>query len=192
MTTTKKIERPKRREREKEMSYTYKFKRISGKKGITVNNGGVSTGFDMGVQPTQVSTPNSRPSHQQVQTSLMSPNDVAGLTTADYIYKNDYNYALSNHQISQQIAADLVALNRASNASGLSGGSVTTTGGGAGGSIGGGLQSSTTATAVTATTATTSGNLSSVEAAILRSTVPIEISETEEITVNGQRGKVTF
>lgn len=32
------------------------------------------------------------------------------------------------------------------------------------------------------------GILSSVEAAILRSTVPIDINETEEITVNGQRG----
>jgi hypothetical protein len=32
------------------------------------------------------------------------------------------------------------------------------------------------------------GGLSSIEAAILRSTVPIDIKETEEITVNGHRG----
>ena len=30
--------------------------------------------------------------------------------------------------------------------------------------------------------------LSAIEAAILRSSVPIDINETEEITVNGQRG----
>jgi hypothetical protein len=35
---------------------------------------------------------------------------------------------------------------------------------------------------------TPTAGLSAIEAAILRSSVPIEISETEEITVNGQRG----
>lgn len=60
----------------------------------------------------------------------------------------------------------------------------------------------TTNTAATLTTVSTSaivpnsvtsapaptGYLSEVEAAILRSTVPINLNETEEITVNGQRG----
>ena len=40
-----------------------------------------------------------------------------------------------------------------------------------------------------ATAGASSGNvLSEVEAAILRSTVPIDVNETEEITVNGERG----
>lgn len=161
---------------------TIKIKRIT-KKGITVNNtlngsgsGGVSTGFEYPAAPT---TPNRQ--SQQVQTtapSVLTSTTVGdGLTAADYIYKNDYNYALSNQQISQQIAADLVTLNRVT-----SGGGLTTTSTS--------LQPATSTTTAAPTVTTTSGNLSSIEAAILRSTVPIEISETEEITVNGQRGNI--
>jgi hypothetical protein len=64
-----------------------------------------------------------------------------------------------------QIASDLLALNKMS---GISGSGATSSGGLVDSSV--------------------SAALSAVEAAILRSSVPIEINETEEITVNGQRG----
>lgn len=81
-----------------------------------------------------------------------------GEVKADNMLKNEYNnYGLSNRHISQQIASDLVQLNRLGGANGVS--------------VGG-----------------DNHQLSAIEAAILRSSVPIEIAETEEITVNGQRG----
>jgi hypothetical protein len=54
-----------------------------------------------------------------------------------------------------------------------------------GAGFGGGASSSLT---VTSTGAANQVVLSQVEAAILRSTVPIDINETEEITIQGQRG----
>lgn len=61
-----------------------------------------------------------------------------------------------------------------------------------GGGAGVGASSSNTATAGASSGGGGGGGggnvLSEVEAAILRSTVPIDVNETEEITVNGERG----
>jgi hypothetical protein len=98
---------------------------------------------------------------------------IDSLSTADYIFKNDYNYGSSNNQLSQQIASDLVTLNRGSSGVALA-------------------NTSTPSTSnVVANSNTVTSGLSSIEAAILRSSVPIEIAETEEITVNGQRGTIS-
>jgi hypothetical protein len=74
-----------------------------------------------------------------------------------------------------QIASDLLALNNRSSASAVSAtGSVSAIGG--------------NTTVNSNSNNTNMNNSNSVENAILRSTVPIDINETEEITVNGERG----
>ncbi len=100
-------------------------------------------------------------------TSSVMGNDysVHGSASNDLVYNSGYVQSTVN-----QIASDLLQLNDSRAINSLRGGSSFD----ANGTISG--------------TSNLSGILSSVEAAILRSTIPIDIVETEEITVNGQRG----
>lgn len=99
--------------------------------------------------------------------ATMSSNDYNVLAGSnDLVYNTGYVQSTVN-----QIASDLLQLNDPRAMNSLRAGSSYEA---AGGTI--------------SSTSNLSGILSSVEAAILRSTIPIDINETEEITVNGQRG----
>lgn len=85
----------------------------------------------------------------------------SGANVVTDVYSGDLGYSMeASSGTVNQIASDLLQMNN---------------------------RTSTTVNTYQATSNATS-NLSSVEAAILRSTVPIDINETEEITWNGQRG----
>lgn len=106
--------------------------------------------------------------HNPYNTSSVLGNDynsAHGSTSNDLVYNSGYVQSTVN-----QIASDLLQLNDPRAMNSLRGGSSFDVNG----TISG--------------TSNLSGILSSVEAAILRSTIPIDIVETEEITVNGQRG----
>ena len=100
------------------------------------------------------------------QYGTVSSNDYNVLSGVnDLVYNQGYVQSTVN-----QIASDLLQLNDPRAMGSLRGGS------------------SYEGNVATVSGQSLGGILSSVEAAILRSTVPIDIHETEEITVNGQRG----